>query len=212
MISRSYREVTNFVNKIYETYRERCVKEDMKVKISVKTMVKRFHPCTVDFIKHVCFAGCGLHRQKEGAAVFASDEEVLSYKGMGVEFTDENRLYDEKTHHCPFEDEDGLCKMHMSKNKPLSCVLSPFTLNDNGTLVIGYRYYNLKCYKVKEGKIPVYKAHRASLIAMFGEVETDRIITHVIEFPNADFYAEMKDKVFNYIGEMNKVRRRIKKK
>ena len=174
-------------------------------------MGKYFHPCSINFICNVCHAGCGLHRAKEGAAVFASDEEVLRYKEMGIEFNEENRLYDEKTHHCPFETEEGLCKMHIS-GKPLSCTLSPFTLNNNGTLVIGYRYYNLKCYRVKEGKIPVYEAHKASLVAMFGETETDRIIAHIKGSPGEDFYAEMKDEVFDYIGKMNLVRRKIRKK
>ncbi len=59
---------------------------------------------------------------------------------------------------------------------------SPFTLNDNGTLVVRNRYRMLCCYKDtrEDGtQLPAYVAFRASLNLIFGEAEAQRIHDHL---------------------------------
>ena len=79
---------------------------------------------------------------------------------------------DPETGLCPFKRSDGLCGLHGTPEKFLGCVVSPFTLNAAGTVIIRNRYTKMACHGAGE---PAYRVFRPSLVAMFGEHETARI-------------------------------------
>ena len=82
----------------------------------------------------------------------------------------------EETKKCPFQMADDLCVLHTDLRKPAGCIISPFTFNINGTLIVRHRYIHMKCYNAKDFKtMPAYKAFRESLVFLFGWAEAHNI-------------------------------------
>lgn len=153
------------------------------VKVSAASARQMFHPCEPDYIRDVCHAACGCRgsssepaKRLGGICVTVHDSETDHIANLGATVLNGFILPDDRGM-CPFNDKDGLCGIH-DKGKPFGCAASPFTLNDNDTLIVRNRYRLLKCYK-DDGAVPAYVAHRASLDRIFGADEAARIARHL---------------------------------
>jgi hypothetical protein len=114
---------------------------------------------------------------KNKMLVTISESEQYKLSKYGVKVVD-NLLQPKDGHTgCPFKI-DSLCSIHNSNDKPIGCILSPFALNKNNTLIIRNRYKNFKCFKA-EGSVEVYKAFPKSLEMIFGRTLLDEIIVKV---------------------------------
>lgn len=79
---------------------------------------------------------------------------------------------------CPFK-LHGLCSLHSAGTKPIGCVVSPFTLNSNGTLIVRNRYRMLPCYKGPGIKAPAYRVFFSSLAAIFGPGNARKLASYL---------------------------------
>ena len=164
------------------------------IKISVKSMMQLFHPCTFEFIRDTCQASCcESHGGKRATVISVHPSEVEKIESKGAKV--ENGLLVDDGKKCVFKNEQHLCSIHGTDYKPFGCIASPFTLNKKDTMIVRNRYRMLKCFKTEEGKIPAYKAHNGSLVRIFGEEETQRIVEKV-EAGSDDFMAYISE--FNY--------------
>ena len=145
------------------------------VKISAKNARLAFNGCDPDYIRDVCHASCCDSKTSATGTLITihpSEETAIEKRG-GVVL---DGLLQPKTGEkkCPFKNEVNLCGLHFTPDKPFGCIASPFTLNDNNTLIVRNRYKLLKCYN--DGpRMPAYKAFRASLDLIFGLDEAERI-------------------------------------
>ncbi len=173
--------------------------DTVEIKISAKSLRARFNGCEPDYIATVCHGACC--RSSKGnalVAVHADEQQHIESRGCTVT----NGMIDagEK---CPFQTESHLCGIHEA-GKPFGCTVSPFKINKNGTLIIRHRYYVLKCFN--DGKrIPAYVAFRASLVALFGEQETERIAAH-LEKGGDDMNATMSRSRYEWAQENDSAR------
>jgi len=166
----------------------------MKIKISYKSLIQKFHPCTPDFIKNVCHGNCCLTDnglKNCHIAIVSSDFRKLEKYNIKIK---NGLLQTDKR--CIFQDNDGLCKIHETNDYPtFSCRIPPLTLNKNNILIVENRWRNFKCFRVKEGKIPVYFSHRKSLEAIFGEEKT-KFIINWLETKKTDLEIDIDDEIY----------------
>lgn len=146
--------------------------ETMTIKINPRALRQMFRPCDPEFIRDVCHASCCRSTvDPSGIAHVIAPDEIETWRALGVEVADSGKVA-AVDRRCPFQDgKTHQCQIHESPAMPKGCVISPFTVNDSGTLLVRNRYRLLKCFKA-EGAIPVYQAHRLSLVTMFGEEQT----------------------------------------
>ncbi len=152
--------------------------ESYPVKISAKMARLRFHGCEPDYIRNVCKARC-CHSTKapSGIIVTIHPTETAAIEAWGGRVEAGLLQPREGERRCPFKAETTeLCALHTTPDKPFGCIASPFTLNDNDTLIVRHRYKSLKCYK--DGNRPAYRAFAASLERIFGADEAERITAH----------------------------------
>lgn len=139
----------------------------MRIKISLKSAVLRFHGCTPEYINNVCYGRCcTLSGGKKPAMVYVSDKEKVALAEMGVP-TKGHFIAPNPDNRCPFHNK--ICTIHES-HQPFGCKLSPFTLNKWKTLVVRKRYIGMCCFIGKKvGGVPAYVAFKRSLVALLGE-------------------------------------------
>ena len=160
---------------------EKVLKKEVSVKVSAKSLKLEFVPCSPSFIENVCHGKCcDAPSRPDGCMVTINPEEQHNIESLGGVVVNGLLKPRKDKKGGPFK-VDGLCSLHGTKNKPFGCVASPFTLNSNNTLIVRNRYKMLPCYKASKGKIPAYKAHKASLELIFGEAEAGRISKHLDE-------------------------------
>ena len=162
-----------------------------RVKISTKSMLQEFHPCTLNYIQNVCFGRCCESSMGLSVVIHPLDNiDLISDKLQGIGYIKNNHIYPNIGNVCPFKNnKTHTCNIH--ENKPMGCRFSPFTLTKSGTLIVRNRYRLLKCYcKEKDGKLPAYKSHAWSLIQIFGE-PVYRSICENIETGKGDFYVSI---------------------
>lgn len=175
----------------------------MLVKISWKFLKQLFVPCNTNFIRDVCGASCCDSSIKGRIVVSILDVERARIEALGGVVI--NGALIDKEGKCPFKNKENLCSLHSGGLKPFGCLVSPFVLNKNSTLIVRNRYRLFKCYRnVCSGKLLVYEAHRKSLEVLFG-VEGFLFIRSVVELED-DFYMDMDDKVFQNMKETQKAR------
>ena len=161
----------------------------MEVKVSAKSARLRFHGCEPGYIRDVCHGRCC--EGSGGLTVSVHQTEVAALENLGATFVRPPGLAVDSlllsprnpeargaAQLCPFKTSDHLCSLHAAGPKPFGCVASPFTLNNNDTLIVRNRYKLLRCYD--DGpRLPAYVAFRASLDLIFGEQESARICEHL---------------------------------
>lgn len=143
------------------------------VKVSAAMLRQPFHPCSTEYIRDTCQGRCCDSPDGAKVAIHPSEANRFAEKGATVV---ENFIQPDERGKCPFKTDEGFCGVHDAK--PFGCAASPFTLNENGTLIVRNRFRRMICYK-GDGAIPAYKAHPVSLRRMFGDVEAQRIIDHL---------------------------------
>ena len=145
---------------------------DTKIKISVRSLLQKFHPCEVGYIQTVCHGRCC--EGSGGLMVTIHNSEVDRIKSLGG-IVENVFLKDTNGGKCQFKVDD-LCSIH--NEKPFGCKASPFTLTVNNVLIVRNRYRLLRCYDKDDG-VPAYQAHRWSLEQIFGIEETRHIISEI---------------------------------
>jgi len=141
--------------------------------ISVKTFKNTWHGCDPGWIcsDDGCAGKCCQPGGK-GATVVVTDDEAKRLRKRGIAI--KNGAIDlGDGRYCPCQDEDGLCKLHKTGDKPLTCVTEPLKVLSNGTIVVRDRFFLLKCFKV--GGMPGYKAWEGAFKRLFGDSQTKRI-------------------------------------
>jgi len=174
----------------------------MKVKISAKSLLQEFHSCDDEFVKNVCHgACCESHSggRKTLITINPDEEEMIKDKG-GIVVEGLLQAGDK----CPFKTLDNRCAIN--ETKPFGCKASPFILTSKDTLIVRNRYRMLRCFRVKEDKVPAYKAFRASLDMLFGEEEAQRIVTH-IETNKTDMEAKMPNGNYKKLKENDQIKK-----
>ena len=146
----------------------------VQVTISSAAMRATFVNCDTDYIKENCKGSCCFNSKGILNVTIAPREEKY-IKSLGMEI--KNGLLQPKQgeKRCPFQRQNGLCKIH--KRKPIGCAISPFNLTVNSVVIVRYRNLCMNCHK--NGTIPAYRVFRASLDAMFGKKEQRRICDHL---------------------------------
>lgn len=149
------------------------------VRVSAKCARLRFHGCEPEYIRTVCKARCCESSvSPTGTMIAIPRAEQPRIRALGGRIKDGLLQSDPGCRKCPFKTAVDLCSLHDTKAKPTACVVSPFMLNANGTLVIRNRYKLLVCYDAGP-RLPAYKAFRDSLVLLFGETQTKRITDHL---------------------------------
>ena len=151
----------------------------MKVTISPTQLLQKFHGCTPEYIKNVCHSSCcNAPTKPTGVFIAITSREQHKIEARGGVVTDGLLQPRAGERVCPFKDENYLCGLHFTEDKPLGCIASPFTLTSRDTLIVRNRYRLLKCYKDdRDGPAPpAYIAFRASLDILFGKFESQRIV------------------------------------
>lgn len=146
----------------------------VSVTISSKSVRALFVDCDVDYIKKNCKGSCCFNSKGILNVAIASREE-LYMKSLGMRIEQGFLQPNEGEKRCPFQRQNGLCKIH--KRKPIGCVVSPFNLSANNIVIVRFRNLCMNCHK--NGTIPAYRVFRKSLEAMFGKKETKRICIHL---------------------------------
>lgn len=177
------------------------------IKVSYKSLIQQFHPCNKEFIKNVCHgACCEMHSgdNKTHIPVLTGEENGL--KKYRPEIEVKNGILSTGTR-CIFQDQEGLCAIHDKSEYPFACRVVPFALNKNNVLIIRNRWRLMKCFRVKEGKVPAYKAFRFNLEAIFDKEELGRIIKY-IEIEKRDCEAFITGEVYKRMKEENGILKR----
>jgi Fe-S-cluster containining protein len=146
------------------------VPKRVRVRVSSKLLKTRFVDCNVQHVKDVCKGSCCFNSKSILNVTIAPREEAY-IKKHGVEVKDGFLQPRQGEKRCPFQRENGLCKIH--KTKPIGCAISPFNLNRYNIVVVRYRYLCMNCHI--NGTKPAYKVFRKSLDIMFGKKEAARI-------------------------------------
>ncbi len=134
--------------------------------------------------------------------VYIADAELKAIREKGGVAIDNFLLPTSRDGLCPFKDVHHLCTLHNTPHKPLGCIVSPFALNKNDTLIIRNRYKFLKCYDQEVGE-PAYRTFRKSLIALFGIIEVNKLTTHLDNNGN-DVTLPMDDHIYSVLKQREK--------
>ena len=175
------------------------------VKVNLLALQQQFHECTPDFIRDVCQARCcRSSTDPTGIAVVVTASEAIKLRELGAEVDSETGRVAPVCRRCPFQSsENHLCQLHNTQAKPKGCIISPFTINNNDTLIVRNRYRLLPCFKA-EGSKPVYKAHSKSLIEMFGEENARFLFSKAEEAKERSLFLEIEDSLALSLKHKNK--------
>lgn len=163
----------------------------MKVKISGACITKRFN-CTKEYIRNVCHGKCCTGSNKVLISLLPNEE--LFEQRIGNRVKEHKLQPNSETKKCPHLKRCGFCSIHFTKHKPFGCIVSPFTINKNNTIVIRYRYMVMKCCGSGE---PSYKTFRKSLVTLFGEEKTDKITEYYENGNTDDMFIDIDDAIVN---------------
>jgi hypothetical protein len=172
----------------------------MKIKISIKWMQIKFE-CTPEFIKNICKGRCCEGSKNLLISLLPNEEEKINELNIKC-YIKNGHLLPKNGTKCPFKNKDELCTLHNTELKPFGCILSPFTLNKNNTLVIRQRYLMFPCFGKGQ---PVYETFRNSLVLLFKE-KTDEIITK-IKNSTEDFYVDVDNNIINNIKYLDRIKK-----
>ncbi len=146
--------------------------------------MQKFQPCTPEYIISVCKGRCCQGTGNIKVVVSNSEIDKFAAKGASIK---NNFIQPDERGLCPFKNDNGLCNTH--GEKPMGCRISPFILTSKDTLIVRNRYRLLKCYNTKDA-IPVYLAHKQSLIWLLGDEYNQllRMLENKDNMFKGDFY------------------------
>lgn len=148
----------------------------VQIKISSKSAQLKFLECGPTCIKKKgCKSKCcDAPKHPTGTRIHLTPDEAKNLTAKyGVTVKDGFLQPRDGKRVCPFKTDDYLCSLHGTDDKPFGCIVSPFMLNKNDTLIIRNRYKRLPCYDKQHGQ-PAYKTFKDSLVALFGKAQTRR--------------------------------------
>lgn len=160
------------------------------IKISSKWL-RHLFTCDIEYITTTCKGRCCRGTDKIMVSVLPEEEIIQRENGFNV--IDGLLQPDPDTKMCPHQLSTGLCNAHNTELKPFGCIASPFTLNNNDTLIIRHRYSKFKCHGHGD---PAYKTFRASLDLIFGDVISQNICDR-LDHNSKDFYVKIPEE--NYL-------------
>ena len=165
------------------------------ITISVKAARLKFIECGPICIANDCTARCcDAKTSPLGIKVTILPDEVKQIEQKGFVVIDGYLQPRKDERLCPFKTEGHLCNLHGTKFKPFGCIVSPFMLTKNNSLVIRNRYKMLPCYDKEHGQ-PAYKVFRSSLVEIFGEGRTNSI-TKVLDWGKRNLSVTITDDVY----------------
>lgn len=172
----------------------------MRIKVSYKWLNHKFL-CSSEYIVNHCKGRCCFGTKKLMISILPEEEPIL--KGLQVAIIIKNGgfLYPQKGNKCPFQQKDSLCFLHNLNLKPFGCIISPFTINKNNTLIIRHRYSKLKCHGEGQRSYIVFKP---SLIKLFGNSGYQYILEKMKE--NKDFYIDINDDILNKVKYLDNIK------
>jgi len=166
----------------------------MLIKISKKWLNHKFM-CSEDYILNICEG-----TNKIIVSLLKEEEENIKSIGGHIE---KGKLKPNITSgKCPYKKDNGLCELHYTNLKPLGCIISPFTINKNKTLIIRHRYSKMKCHGSGE---PAYIVFKISLIKLFGEKQYNKLVKEINS--EVDLYLEIEDDLYEnllYLDNLKK--------
>ena len=186
---------------------DNLLNDGVAVKVSAASMRLKFMPCVPEYITTRCNGRCCQSAQYGHLIAASPDERAALTEAFGWQWEGGFLVCEGKA--CPAKQENGLCGIHYSGIKPISCWAAPFMLNTSGTLVIRNRHKMLVCYK-DEGGEPVYQCRRDSLEMLFGKEETDRMCM-LLDAGAGDFTAYMLRAAYDTITYVDDLRRKARK-
>lgn len=177
----------------------------VRIKINPRSLRQPFRPCDPDFIRDVCRASCCRSSvDPSGIAHVIAPDEIQTWRDLGVEVADSGKVA-AVNRRCPFQDgETHQCQIHEDPAMPKGCIISPFTINDSGTLIVRNRYRLLKCFKA-EGAIPVHLAHRLSLVTLFGDEQVEHLERVMLSGDETPIYLEAPARLVDNLRHKNEV-------
>ena len=180
--------------------------DKISIKISSKFLNMKFK-CSVDYIENVCHGSC-CSKGNGDLLICLLPDEVEYQNNNGFKTINGKMCADEKTKRCPHQNKLGCCDLHYTGHKPTGCIVSPFKINKNNTLIIRYRYVMMKC-RVKDSEVGgdfAYNVFKPSLIKIFGEEQTNEIITklknnvqNIVAYVDKNMYDKL-----NYLEKLKK--------
>ncbi len=149
------------------------------IKVSAKMARLKFIECGPKCIATGCVGKCcDAPTHPDGCRVSVSENEGQHLAAAGAKIVD--GFIKPKPGHkgCPFKTEGHLCSLHGTPLKPFGCIVSPYALNKNNTLIIRNRYKLLPCYDPINGAMS-YSVFRTSLLTVFGTQQTNSLTKHL---------------------------------
>lgn len=181
----------------------------MRVKISAASMRQPFHGCEPTYIAKVCHASCcDSSASPTGTLITIHPVEERTIRRLGGRVKRGLLQPRRGERRCPFKTETSLCELHGTETKPFGCIVSPFTLNANDTLVIRNRYRLLRCYKDnRDGLAPsAYLAFAESLVLLFGRRKANEIARY-LDDGGGDLSVDMSELMYNMVKDNDDIKR-----
>jgi hypothetical protein len=188
------------------------VKKDT-ISLSIKDFKMLVNPCNAEMINNHCSGNCCnddypklghplivvLNDEQEKINNF-SNEYMFSIDKTNEYLKPENKV-------CPFQDsKTNFCNLHNTDKKPFGCYIMPLTIIGNKIKCQKY-FPKMKCQKrdfPNVEKVPFYIGFRQSLVAVFGEDETNRIVQE-IENGNEDISVNISDENLEKMRQVKRI-------
>jgi hypothetical protein len=162
----------------------------MKIKISSKWLNHKFL-CSPEYIVNHC----------KGRCCWGANRLSISL------LPEEDKEFQKTEKKCFYQCKTGLCSLHGTIKKPFGCIISPFTVNKNKTLIIRHRYSKFKCHGQGDYAYNVFKF---SLVKLFGEKQYNKLKEDLENNVN-EIYLELDEDIFNKLIYLDKLKQHAKK-
>jgi hypothetical protein len=189
--------------------------KDNSIKININDFRMLVNPCSSYFIINHCKAKCCQYNayKLKHPLIMPFDDEIKVFEKVDCKYDDEYKIIRLKENICSFQERpSGFCKLHNTEFKPFGCKIMPLRLVKNEIRVASF----LKSYNCQKqqftgiDKVPFYKGFNQSLIALFGEKETERIINQ-IELGKVDITVNIHPSNIEKLFEINRIIKKLSK-
>ena len=173
--------------------------------------------CNPDFITNVCHGRC-CDGGGQTTLISLLPEEEGYQRDLGVTVENSKICANEQTKKCPHKKDNGLCGLHITGEKPFGCIVSPFKVNSNNTLILRHRYILMPCHKFakeksigQEGVDYAYNIFKEGLIKIFGVENTESIIKR-LEAGEDDIVYQMDKGIYDKLNYLEIIKRKREEK
>ena len=178
-------------------------KDQHIIKVSSKSARLKFIECGPECIANGCTAKCcDAPTHPDGCIVFIHPTEKAALVARGARVSANFIKPKHGAKGCPFKLSSHLCGLHNTPDKPFGCIVSPFMLNSNDTLIIRNRYKMLPCYQPEIGR-PAYHVFFSSLVKIFGNDISEKI-KRKLDTGSGDLSYRIKQDVYDKLTHREK--------